>query len=139
LWPYARQIKDEKNSEPEMKNILSRLKNKKGQSTVEFALVAILLLIIVFGIIVFGMAWYRADLLKGAANVGARTYAVTKDMTAATNAAQGVAGAGALVSFGIGTISVTATVSQPFRMLAPGLLSMVSITNISRSATYRLE
>ena len=122
-----------------MANILSKLKNEKGQSAVEFALVAILLFLLVFGIIEFGRAWYRADLLKGAANIAARTYAVTKDSDKALSAAQTVIPS--LTSIGIvpTTEQVTVTVSQPFQMAVPGLLSMVSITNIRRTATYRLE
>ena len=42
----------------------------------EFALIAILLLLLVFGITEFGRAWFHADLLKGDANAVARTYAV---------------------------------------------------------------
>ncbi len=124
-----------------MKNILSKLKNEKGQSAVEFALVAILLLLLVFGIMEFGRAWYRADLLKGAANVAARTYAVTKDMAAARTAANGVeSGMGALASFDTSTTAyVIVTVRQPFQLAVPGLLTMVSITQITRTATYRME
>lgn len=123
-----------------MKSMFAKLKDEKGQSTVEFALVAILLLLLVFGIIEFGWAWYRADQLKGAANIAARTYAVTKDVTAAATAAHNVAGMGALVTFDTTTTTyVIATVSEPFQIAVPGLLSMVSITNISRTATYRME
>ncbi len=56
---------DELISEPDMKNILSKLKNEKGQNTVEFAMVAVFVLIpVLFGITEFGRAWYHADLLK---------------------------------------------------------------------------
>jgi Flp pilus assembly protein TadG len=128
-----------------MKNIFSRLKNEKGQSAVEFALVVILLFLLVFGIIEFGMYWFRADLLKGAANIAARTYAVTSgDAAAKTTAGQTAANSvapGTLVNFATDptTTSVTAKASQPYTMVVPGLLSMVSITNITRTATYRLE
>ena len=123
-----------------MKSMLAKLKDKNGQSTVEFALVSILLLILVFGIVEFGMAWYRADLLKGAANIAARTYAVTKSYPSALNAAQTIIPS--LTSIATDTTipnQVTVTVRESFQMAVPGLLSMVSITNITRTATYRLE
>ena len=131
-----------------MKNILSNLKNEKGQSAVEFALVAILLFLLVFGIIEFGMYWFRADLLKGAANVAARTFAVTKDYSKALSDAQKVIPSLTSIATASTTDQVTVTVSQPYNFpVVPRLLSMMnitptslgSITTITRTATYRLE
>jgi len=136
-----------------MANILSKLKDEKGQSAVEFALVAILLFLLVFGIVEFGRAWYRADLLKNAANIAARTCAVAKVQQTAINA-----GAAAIPNYSdppthidvpncatlaVGS-SVTATVTEPFITLVPGLLPMLKDTNgnditLTRTATYRLE
>ena len=97
-----------------MKKILSKLKDEKGQSAVEFALVGTLLLVLLFGITEFGRAWYRADKLKGAANIAARTCAVTSGTAAArTTAGQAAAnlveaGMSSKITFPTDTTSVTA-------------------------------
>ncbi len=138
-----------------MKKILSKLKDEKGQSLVEFALVLIVLLLISLGIIEFGWGWYRADTLKNAANIAARTYAVAtvnKEDAAEAAADTVEAGMGNKVVFtcknASGNIidcnsnpaSVTATVSEPFKTLVPGILPMLfNITELRRDATYRLE
>ena len=133
--------------ELEMKNILSKLKNEKGQATVEFALVAILLMILVFGIVEFGRAWFRADLLKNAANIGARTCAITKDIGKATSAA-----AAAIPNYNPSKTNievlnctpeepiseVTVTVSETFKV-ATGLIKILDNIPIKRTATYRVE
>lgn len=137
-----------------MKKILSKLKDEKGQSAVEFALVGTLLLVLVFGITEFGRAWYRADKLKGAANIAARTFAVTSgDIAAKTSAGRAAAdlvelGMGAKVSFPTAlTTSVTATATEIFQPVTPVLLPMLAKDpndsskpfTITRTATYRLE
>lgn len=124
--------------------LLKKLKDEKGQNLVEFALILIVLLLIVYGIVEFGRAWYRADLLKGAANIAARTYAVKKSETEATDAAKGVAGTQVTVTFSPvlsnRTTSVTATVRESFKTVVPGILPILgNITTIRRSATYRIE
>lgn len=131
-----------------MKNILSKLKDEKGQAAVEFALVAILLLFFVFGIVEFGRAWYRADLLKNAANIGARTCAVTKDISQATLAAQGAipnyksppTNVIILTCTPTAPVSqVTVTVTEPFSPVVPLLLPMLNSITLTRTATYRVE
>ncbi|MCK9418555.1 MAG: pilus assembly protein [Nitrospirae bacterium] len=125
-----------------MKDLLSTLKNEKGQSAVEFALVAILLFLLVFGIMEFGRAWYRADLLKGAANIAARSYAVTKDTSKALSAAQTVIPTLSLASVIIDTTipdQVTVTVTEPFIPVVPVLLPMLKNITLTRTATYRME
>lgn len=54
--------------------LLSR--SQKGQALVEFALVVPLLLILVFGIIEFGMLWKSQQVLTDAAREGARSAVV---------------------------------------------------------------
>ena len=131
-----------------MASILSKLKNEKGQSAVEFALIAILLFLVVFGITEFGRAWYRADLLKNAANIGARTCAVSKVQATAEAAAQA-----AIPNYNAATTTitvpncatqaagspVTVTISEPFNTAVPGLLPMLGSIAISRTATYSME
>ena len=139
---------DELISEPDMKNILSKLKNEKGQSTVEFAMVAVFVLIpVLFGITEFGRAWYRADLLKNAANIGARTCAVKKDIgearTAAEEAIPHYDPAQTTIEIlnctATATVSrATVTVKEMFNPVVP-LFDKFLNKQIERTATYRLE
>lgn len=48
------------------------LKDQRGASALEFALVVSLLLLLVFGIVQFGMAWHTKQGLQAAAREGAR-------------------------------------------------------------------
>jgi Flp pilus assembly protein TadG len=70
---------------------------------VEFALVAVLLLMLVFGIAEFGRMWMLQSSLSAAARDGARTMAVTNDQDEATVSVQTVFTAGG----GPTTISIT--------------------------------
>jgi Flp pilus assembly protein TadG len=62
-------------------------RSEKGQAMVEFALVAPLLLVLVFGIIQFGIAYNNALTLSNAVRAGARA-AIVSGQTGATAAAQ---------------------------------------------------
>ena len=53
------------------------IKNSKGQSLVEFALVVPILIIIVLGIVEFGNLWFTMNTMSGAAREGVRIAAVT--------------------------------------------------------------
>jgi TadE-like protein len=53
-------------------NPLTRIYNEGGQGTVEFALVALLLLVLTFGTIDLGRALYARNILQAAAQEGAR-------------------------------------------------------------------
>lgn len=61
-----------------------------GAAAVEFALVAMLLLMLVFGIAEFGRMWLLQSSLAAAARDGARTMAVENDQAEAVAAAQEV-------------------------------------------------
>lgn len=126
-----------------VKRFQSKLKDEKGQNLVEFALILIVLLLIVYGITEFGYAWYRVDVLKNAANTAARTYAVTGDEDMARFKAYTAAGTTDIdvdVDVVPGADSVTVTVSEDFKTVVPGILPMLSnITKLRRDATYRLE
>jgi len=61
-----------------------------GAAAVEFALVAMLLLMLVFGIAEFGRMWLLQSSLAAAARDAARTMAVENDQAEATAAAQAV-------------------------------------------------
>jgi Flp pilus assembly protein TadG len=55
---------------------LNRMRNEDGTAAVEFAFIMVLLLILVFGIIEFGIAWSKVNVYTGAAREGARYAAV---------------------------------------------------------------
>lgn len=55
---------------------MRRLREEKGASAVEFAIVASLLLMILFGIIQFGIAYNRVQGLNSAGREGARTASI---------------------------------------------------------------
>jgi Flp pilus assembly protein TadG len=104
---------------------------------------------LVFGIIEFGWAWFRADLLKNAANVAARTCAVKRDTTIARNA-----GIAAIPNYDpakdnvyvsgcetAGPMSqITATVTETFTSPVSGFIPGLSNINLlTRTATYSRE
>jgi Flp pilus assembly protein TadG len=64
--------------------------NDRGAAAVEFALVAVLLFTLVFGIAEFGRMWLLQSSLAAAARDAARTMAITNDQDEATAAAQAV-------------------------------------------------
>jgi Flp pilus assembly protein TadG len=133
-----------------MKRIITKLKEEKGQSAVEFALVVIPLLLLLFGIIEFGRAWFRADLLKNAANVAARSCAVTKVQATAI-----AAGRAAIPNYSdppthiivpdcaaLAPMSqVTTTVTETFTSILSGFIPKKLVKNwtLTRTATYRME
>ncbi len=65
-----------------------RIRGQGGAAAVEFAIIASLLLILVFGIIVYGLAFSKLEVLNAAAREGARYAAVRcePDATTCTNA-----------------------------------------------------
>ena len=51
---------------------MNKLKNQKGQALVEFAFVAVILLVLVYGVTEFGRAWYYTNSMDDAVRAGAR-------------------------------------------------------------------
>jgi Flp pilus assembly protein TadG len=62
------------------------LRNNRGQSVVEFALVLPILLLLVFGVTEFGRAWMALNVLTAAAREGCRIAVVTAPDAVAVNA-----------------------------------------------------
>lgn len=128
-----------------MSKILLKLKDEKGQSLVEFALIVGLLLAIVFGITEFGRAWFTADKLKNAANTAARTYAVGSSDQRLVLKNNGLVVNGIQVKFEPHTTLVIAVANEYFQSIAPilpvlgGDIRIFGNYTISRDATYRLE
>jgi Flp pilus assembly protein TadG len=70
----------------------SRLRDERGASAVEFALVVPLLLLLVLGIAEFGRAFQVQGTISAAAREGVRTMALQNDETAARAAVRAAAG-----------------------------------------------
>lgn len=123
------------------------LRQQKGQSLVEFALLLPILVIIVFSAVEFGRLWMTMNVLTGAAREGARVASVTAPNAALVqNAANSVLSAvnisGATVTV-VGpdaANAVTVTVRINYSVLTgtivPGLTGTFQLT---RSASMRWE
>jgi Flp pilus assembly protein TadG len=132
-------------------------RGRSGQSLVEFALVAVLLLVLVVGIVEFGRVWNMYQILANAAREGARLASLPAGFTTAsavTTRVQSYLGTGnvnpakavvtiggAGVDGGTGT-QVSVTVSYPFtflylgpivRLLNPGATAGADVTITSQS------
>ena len=66
--------------------LVDRLRDRRGQSMVEFALVLPILLLVVFGATEFGRAWMTMNIITAAAREGARLAVVTGPDIDAVNA-----------------------------------------------------
>lgn len=64
----------------------SIVRDSRGQSVIEFALVLPILLLLVFGVTEFGRAWMTMNVLTAAAREGCRVAVVTDPDVAAVNA-----------------------------------------------------
>lgn len=69
----------------------TRTPRESGAALVEFAIIAPLLLLLVFGIIEFGRAYNAQNSLTHAAREGAREYAITRDQDAGRATAKAAA------------------------------------------------
>jgi len=89
----------------------------RGSAMVEFAIIAPVLFLLVFGIIEFGRAYNAQNTLTHAAREGIREYAITQDMslgsTAARNAATSLDPTLLVVNYYDQNGNVTGTVCTP--------------------------
>jgi Flp pilus assembly protein TadG len=100
----------------------ARPRDESGAAAVEFALVLVPLLLVVFGIINFGLAFHRQIQLSGAAREGARTMAIKDDTTETIEAVHNAAPTLVPARMDIGITpgacapdtAVTVTVNYPF-------------------------
>jgi Flp pilus assembly protein TadG len=128
--------------------ISSRLQRQDGQAFVEFAIVLPLLVLLVFGITQFGLAFRNHLAITDAARVAARAAAVKRTNNpcgAATTAIQNTVSAGqwAQVSSRITCTAgpnvgdqVKITIKYPYAIGLPGVSATGDLTS---SATERLE
>ena len=85
-----------------------RTRSDRGAAMVEFAIVAPLLLLLVFGIIEFGRAYNAQNTLTHAAREGVREYAISQDPVAGELAAKNAA-----TSLNKSLITATLSVCDP--------------------------
>ena len=71
--------------------MVNKSNSERGAAMVEFAIIAPLLLLLVFGIIEFGRAYNAQNSLTHAAREGAREYAITQDPVAGEATAKAAA------------------------------------------------
>ena len=123
-------------------------RNEDGQALVEFALVAPMLLLLLFGIIQFGIAFMNNVALTDAVRAGARKAAVSRsaaDPTQATKSA--VLGAAddlnqskvsiTVTSDWVSGDNVTVTATYPYQINLLGIV--VASGNLHSSTTERVE
>ena len=126
----------------------SRLRRDDGQAFVEFAIVLPILVLIVFGITQFGLAFRNYLAITDAARVGARAAAVKRTSSpcaAATTAIQNTVSAGQWTQIS-SRITCTAganvgdqikvTINYPYSIGLPGVSASGDLT---ASATERME
>ena len=128
---------------------LPRLRDERGVSLVEFALVATVFFTIVFGILDLGRAAYQYNLIANSAREGARL-AIIQSNTNAQVRNRVIASSGNLITAGNITIgrgtcasscgTATVSVSHPFTPLTPLIVGIVgnSLT-LSASSTMVVE
>jgi len=125
-----------------------RGKKQRGQSLVEFALIAPLFLLLVFGIVDFGIAFYSWITITNAAREGARLGAVQgteAEITSRVNAATDhldPADLDILVTNAEGPPgeAVSVEIDYDYNLVTPlaGILGLDTV-NISSTSTMRLE
>jgi Flp pilus assembly protein TadG len=71
---------------PTQLSILNRFERQDGAAAIEFAIVTVLLLLIVFGILEYGRIYSQVEVLNGAAREGARIGAVQGTKSEITDA-----------------------------------------------------
>ncbi len=130
--------------------MLSFIRQKRGQSVVEFAILFPLLLLVLFGITEFGRAWATQNILTSAAREGARIAVVTgPDVALVTSRVTTVCASAGVTPTAITVVPpdpfdperrVTVTVNCDFRILTGRLLGAFSGTvPLSASTTMRHE
>jgi Flp pilus assembly protein TadG len=130
--------------------MISLIRQKRGQSVVEFALVIPILLLVLFGITEFGRAWATQNVLTSAAREGARLAVVTEpNVPLVTQRVTTVCAAAGIAPTGITVVPpdpfdperrVTVTVTTNFQVLTGSILGVFAGTiPMSASTTMRHE
>jgi len=136
-----------------MMSLHKKLRSESGASAVEFALLLPILMMILFGIIEFGMALYRQAILTNASREGARlgivqsipaigtgqiNVAIDNYLTAAGIPAANVTRN--IVAGGITGSPVQVTLTLPYTYsVLPGLTSIAPTINLTAQTVMRHE
>jgi Flp pilus assembly protein TadG len=128
------------------KHSANKIRDNRGQSLVEFALVLPLLILILMGIIELGRLWETANILTSAAREGARVAAVTSPnarmvQTAAQNVltAGNIAGATVSISGPNSAREVTVTVQMTYVPITGNIIPGMGNIQLTRSTTMHWE
>ncbi len=137
-----------------MIRVHKKLRSESGASAVEFALLLPVLMMVLFGIIEFGMALYRQSILTNASREGARL-GIVLSVPPITNAAVDAKIDAYLTAAGInpGTVTrntpvltggtgsnVTVTLTLPYTyVVLPGLTSITPTINLVAQTVMRHE
>lgn len=132
-----------------MSSIRRALKKRRGQAMVEFAMVLPIFILLVMGIMEFGLLFHEYMVVTAASREGARAAAVggtdAEVTTAAKNAAssvnKGLLNATVTPSTRLKGTSVTVTVSNPVKINTPLISAMFPVNPIlvSGSTVMRME
>ena len=112
-------------------SIRHRIRNQKGQAMVEFVIVAPILLLLVFGIIQFGILFNNYLTLTDAVRAGARQAAVSRTLPDQVGPATNRVIA-ASANLNVSNLAVTVTPLDP----ATGTQSWVQGGDVTVKATY---
>jgi len=113
-----------------MTRALDRLRNRRGQSLVEFAVVTPLLLLLVVGLMEFGRAWNVSQVVTEAARQGARIAAVLDSRGPEITKEQATDSVNSVVARALldGTrLACTTCVTQPISGIMDGPNTAVSV------------
>lgn len=127
--------------------------DERGAAAVEFALLLPVLMLILFGIIEFGMIMYSREVITNASREGARTGIVQATVKPTTGEIQTVVtnyltGTGVdpnAVTITIAGAGLTApntlnvTVTYPYNFFAPGVLGLGNTINLTGQTVMRHE
>ena len=127
--------------------------DERGAAAVEFALLLPVLMLILFGIIEFGMIMYSREIITNASREGARTGIVQATVKPTTGEIQTVVtnyltGTGVdpnAVTITIAGAGLTApntlnvTVTYPYNFFAPGILGLGNTINLTGQTVMRHE
>jgi Flp pilus assembly protein TadG len=127
--------------------------DERGAAAVEFGIILPLLMLILFGIIEFGMIMYSREVITNASREGARTGIVQVTPKPTAGQIQAVVTnylTGTVINPGTATISVTGagltapntldvTVTYPYNFFAPGVLGLGNTITLTAKTVMRHE
>ena len=122
------------------------LGSSRGQSTVEFALILPIFIVILFGIMEFGRMWETTNILTSAAREAARAAAVsTSGSYEGMYAAQRILYAGNIYGADINITGpdtngdIMVTVNMQYKPLTGSIIPGIGSISLSRTTTMRWE